>query len=162
GKSTIRIDFEAAWLEPVDDLSANPQPIVLNGNTNSAFSITPRTGDTLAKIAGQHEFHDTKHRNVAYTAVATTRFREYFPDALAADPANLTRRSLPQTVSVPSSARPSAPKVLYVLPTFGWQAGTSGAWNVSTRAGASLRVYLGRPWFSSGEGELLGAVLWQC
>jgi hypothetical protein len=162
GKSTIRIDFEAAWLEPVDDLSANAQPVVLNGHTNSAFSITPRTVDTLAKIAGQHEFHDTKHRNVAYTAVATTRFREYFPDALAADPANLTRRSLPQTVSVPSSARPSAPKVLYVLPTFDWQEGTSGAWNVSKRAGGSLRVYLGRPWFSSGEGELLGAVLWQC
>ena len=28
-------------------------------------------------------------------------------------------------------------------------------------SGGGLRVYLVRPWFSSGEGELLGAVLWK-
>jgi hypothetical protein len=162
GKSTIRIDFEADWHEPVDDLSPDPQPVVRNGHTNAAFTKLPKRTDTIAKIAGQHEFHDTKHRNVTYTAVATTRFREYFPDALTADIDNITRKSLPVTVSIPSSARPSAPKVLYVLPTFGWEAKTEGAWNFSKRSGGGLRVYLDRPWFSSGEGELLGAVLWQC
>jgi hypothetical protein len=162
GKSTIRVDFEADWHEPVDDLSPDPQPVVLNGHTNAAFSILPKVTDTIAKIAGQHEFHDTKHRNVTYAAVATTRFREYFPDALASDINNITRRSLPVAVSIPSSARPAAPKVLYVLPTFGWEAKTEGAWNFSNRSGGGLRVYLDRPWFSSGDGELLGAVLWQC
>jgi hypothetical protein len=162
GKSTIRVDFEANWQEPVDDLSPAPQPVILNGHANAAFSIAPKKTDTLAKVAGQHEFHDTKHRTVTYAAVATTRFREYFPDALAADIDNLTRRSQPVQVSIPSSARPAAPKVRYVLPTFGWEARTEGAWDFSTRSGGGLRVYLDRPWFSSGEGELLGAVLWQC
>ncbi len=162
GKSTIRIDFEAEWEEPVDDLSADPQPVIRHGKTNAAFTKSPKISDTIAKIAGQHEFHDTKHRNVTYAARATTRFREYFPDALGADIDNLSRKSLPVTVSVPSSARPSAPKVLYVLPTFGWDAKTEGTWNFSKRSGGGLRVYLDRPWFSSGEGELLGAVLWQC
>ena len=162
GKSTIRVDFEANWHEPVDDLSTNPQPIILSGRANAAFSLAPAKTDTIAKVKGQHEFHDTKHRNVTYQAVATTRFREYFPDALAANLDNLSRTSQPVTVSVPSSARPAAPKVLYVLPTFGWEAKTEGAWNFSTRSSGSLRVYLDRPWFSSGEGELLGAVLWQC
>ena len=162
GKSTIRVDFEACWREPVDDLSADPQPIILNGTTNAAFSISPIPTDTIAKVAHAHEFHDTKHRRVTYTAVATTRFREYFPDALTSDIDKITRSSLPVTVSIPSSARPAAPKVLYVLPTFGWEAKAEGAWNFSNRSGGGLRVYLDRPWFSSGEGELLGAVLWQC
>jgi hypothetical protein len=52
--------------------------------------------------------------------------------------------------------------VLYVLPTFGWGQKTEGTWSFSTRGGGGLRVYLDRPWFSSGEGELLGVVMWQC
>jgi hypothetical protein len=52
--------------------------------------------------------------------------------------------------------------VLYVIPTFGWESKTEGAWNFSRRSGGGLRVYLDRPWFSSGEGELLGVVLWGC
>jgi hypothetical protein len=162
GKSTIRVDFRADWHEPVDNLSDKAQPVILTGHTTSAFSITPTKADTLAKVAGLHEFHDTKHRNVTYTAIATTRFREYFPDSLAKDIDNITRKSLPVTVSIPSSARPAAPSVLYVLPAFGWEAKTEGSWNFSNRSAGGLRVYLGRPWFSSGEGELLGAVLWQC
>src|SRR5262249_47037001 len=32
----------------------------------------------------------------------------------------------------------------------------------SVRGGGRLRVYIGRPWFSSGAGELLGVVLLPC
>ncbi|HKE34476.1 MAG TPA: hypothetical protein VKB66_04710 [Candidatus Acidoferrum sp.] len=179
GKSTIRVDFKADWEEPVDDLSPNPQPVILHGHSDAAFSTALQTTDTIVRVAGQnefhdpkrrnvatvvgqHEFHDTKHRNVTYTAVATTRFREFFPDALTSNLDNITRKSVPVTASIPSSARPPAPNVLYVLPAFGWEAETEGSWNFSKRSGGCLRVYLGRPWFSSGEGELLGAVLWQC
>ena len=67
-----------------------------------------------------------------------------------------------QLVPVPSSARPAAPKVLYAVPTFGWtrsnRVNPSGV--NSTRRGAGLRVYLERPWWSSGQGELLGVVTW--
>ena len=63
-------------------------------------------------------------------------------------------------VSVPSSARPATPDVRYMLPAFGWTSGTDSAGNpFSRRSGGVLRVYLGRPWWSSGEGELLGVVL---
>jgi hypothetical protein len=161
GKSTIKIDMQAYWHEPVDDLSDEPQPVVLTGST-TAFN-TPIEPDVLvAKIGGRHEFHDTKHRKVDYTAVATTRFREYFPAVITDVPANITRRSQPQTVSILSSARPAAPRVLYVVPTFAWEDAVEDAWNFSRRRGGGLRVYLDRPWFSSGEGELLGAVLWGC
>jgi hypothetical protein len=98
---------------------------------------------------------------VKYTAIATTRFREYFPAAITANPDNITRKSQPETLSILSSSRPAAPKVLYVIPTFAWEPEAEDAWNFSRRGGG-LRIYLDRPWYSSGEGELLGAVLWQC
>ncbi|HWY45335.1 MAG TPA: hypothetical protein VNX66_17690 [Candidatus Sulfotelmatobacter sp.] len=161
GKSTIKVDMQADWQEPVDDLSDNPQPVLLNGST-TAFSTAIESSIAFAQIQNKHEFHDTKHRKVNYTAVATTRFREYFPAAVTADADNLTRKSLPQAMSILNSARPAAPKVLYVLPTFAWHAKVEDAWNFSRRGGGGLRIYLDRPWFSSGEGELLGAVLWGC
>jgi hypothetical protein len=61
---------------------------------------------------------------------------------------------------VPASARPLAASPVYVLPTFGWQRQTETNVMRSVRFGGGLRVYLRRPWFSSGEGELLGVALW--
>jgi hypothetical protein len=53
-----------------------------------------------------------------------------------------------------------APDVVYALPTFGWQRQTETNLKRSVRFGGGLRVYLRRPWFSSGAGELLGVALW--
>jgi hypothetical protein len=168
GKSTIKVDIQATWQDPVDDLSTDPQPVMLHGAVR-AFEVPLEVADTLCVIddpqqtarhsSNRHEFHDTRHRNVTYTAVATTRFKEYFPDTLTANPDNITRTSQPVTISVLNSARPAAPKPLYVIPAFGWESDTEGAWQISKRRGGALRVYLDRPWFSSGEGELLAAVL---
>ncbi|MBO9717158.1 MAG: hypothetical protein J7507_10185 [Pseudoxanthomonas sp.] len=61
---------------------------------------------------------------------------------------------------VPASAMPDAPEIVYVVPTFRWERnGTAGGSLGSTRHGNGLRVYLERPWFSSGDGELLGVVI---
>ena len=73
----------------------------------------------------------------------------------------VTRESIVSPVDVPSSARPAAPKVLYVIPTFRWE--TTDPVDdqfTSERQGGGLRVYLERPWWSSGQGELLGVLLW--
>ncbi|WP_100962113.1 hypothetical protein [Bosea sp. FBZP-16] len=68
-----------------------------------------------------------------------------------------------QEVWVPATRRPDKPIVHAVSPVFlteevnptvrdeGW---------VARRVSTILRVYLDRPWFSSGEGERLGIVLW--
>jgi hypothetical protein len=105
--------------------------------------------------APRQVFNDAKHRRVTYTSIATSRFREYF-----SDDHDFTRSSDPVVVDVPASARPVAPSVVYVLPTFGWQRQTDTNIMRSVRFGGGLRVYLDRPWFSSGEGELLGVALW--
>lgn len=63
-------------------------------------------------------------------------------------------------VIVPSSAPPDVPEVIYTVPTFRWdRPAPSGTTVHSTRHGNGLRVYLDRPWFSSGDGELLGVVI---
>jgi hypothetical protein len=105
--------------------------------------------------APRHLLNDAKHHRVSYTAVATSRFREYFPQDL-----DFSRKSDSVTVDVPASARPVAPTVAYVIPTFGWQRQTETNLMRSVRFGGGLRVYLHRPWFSSGAGELLGVALW--
>lgn len=126
-----------------------------------------RIGDTTGMPEGKmvfyndaaprHLFNDTKHHVVQYRAVSTSRYQEYFPKNEDLD---FTRVSNPVIVNVPASSRPLAPDVLYVVPTFGWQRQTETNMKRSVRFGGGLRVYMNRPWFSSGEGELLGVTLW--
>src|SRR2546428_568520 len=72
----------------------------------------------LHNAAPRHLFNDTKRHLVSYTAVATSRFREYFAQDQGLE---FTRHSDPVVVDVPASARPLAPDVVYAIPTFGWQ-----------------------------------------
>jgi hypothetical protein len=103
--------------------------------------------------APRHQIGDARHHVVRYTPVATSRYREYFDPKL-----DFTRPGGPVDVHVPASARPAAPHVRYVVPTFGWQRETSTNVKRSVRFGGGLRVYLDRPWYSSGADEHLGVV----
>jgi hypothetical protein len=114
--------------------------------------VTPPS-DVAAPV---HDLGDTRHRCINYRATASSRFREYFTEPGLV----FTRTSDPIMVDVPSSVRPLAPDVLYVVPTFGWERQESTNLKTAVRFGNGLRVYLNRPWYSSGEGELLGVVLW--
>jgi len=64
-------------------------------------------------------------------------------------------------VHVLSSAPPKAPVISQIVPA--WQitepTGSLSAGKITqSRTGGFLRVYLDRPWFSSGDGEMLGVV----
>jgi hypothetical protein len=107
-----------------------------------------------------HEFNDTHYREVTYHLTATTRFREYFDQAAITDGRlTITQQGNQTVVKMLSSAPPAAPKVRYVIPTWQWVAETNDTTISRRRVGGSVRVYLDRPWFSAGEGELLGVVL---
>lgn len=133
----------------------------------------------------RHEFGDTRFRLVRYRVRATTRFREYLPPSLYAQRELVTRlgpvaEGPPMKVGdpedpgapvlpdpsgptgqsyVPGSEAPDDPRVLYIVPTFRWQRSEAANSLELTRLGNGLRVWLDRPWFSSGDGELLGVVL---
>ncbi|MCX7597622.1 MAG: hypothetical protein N2512_01955, partial [Armatimonadetes bacterium] len=161
GKSTQKFEIFAEWDEWIDPLG-KPGPEQVHGKVRAAEKTPDRSSDVLPLGKARHEFHDTKYRKVRYTALATTRFQECFDrNAIASGTMKITRASAVREIDVLSSARPAAPKVLYVIPAFGWTETSGGpAGPISrTREGGWLRVYLERPWFSSGDGELLGVVL---
>ncbi len=153
---------------------------------NAQEPLEPGIGDNRQKRArgDRHEFGDTKFRFIDYQARATTRFREYLPPSIYAvrdevtrlgpvtegrkmlvgaedDPGApflVTSGTAPGTI-VKSSAPPDEPRVVYIVPTFKWS-DTKAAQSLDvTRQGNGLRVWLERPWFSSGNGELLGVII---
>lgn len=189
-KTTAQVDVRARWQEPKDLLSDPSWKMVEGAALVETLSVhhrleepevpipfpdMDRVADDMPwkdvlgsweKLVGRrikHEFGDTKHRWIDYRLVGTSRFREYFPPTLTKDPKNLSREGPPARLNVLSSARPDAPRVEYIVPSFKWEEEISddSGWKlVRKRLGGGLRVYLHRPWFSSGEGELLGVVLW--
>ena len=234
-QSTVRTDVIAAWADPYDD-GKSKTGIVLLDKTSRVDEIPLSLGqsDVIALDKIRHDFGDTQHHEVFYSAIATTRFLEYFTETVtktltgsgaevfsaagfapgtvdvraAGDTATIyrsggdfteddktgsiariaggsipdgqsvevqfvappvTRSSLekaakPQTpfgylLSIPSTARPPAPDVRYLIPAWNWVVQPSATQPSSSRVGNVLRVYLGRPWFESGIGELLGVVV---
>ncbi len=161
GASTGKIDLRADWSEPVDDLR-DPTWKTIKG---TAQVFEKKIEDPKSKslvINDAHNFGDTKHRMINYTAVASTRFREYFPAELIKEEKNISVYGAnPSPVNILNSARPIAPDLLYMLPLFGWErppGNTKG--EAHKRHGNALRIYLNRPWFNSGEGEELGVLIW--
>src|SRR6185369_7148084 len=96
-----------------------------------------------------------KHRMVTYRLVATTRFREFFPETITSDVAKITRETSFQA-TVLNSAQPPIPEISHIVPSFGWDVDAS--LTRSKRIGGGLRVYLGTRWNASGQGEKLAIV----
>jgi hypothetical protein len=175
------VDVIAAWIDPIDDLTLYPcpqedvevkignnPPVTIHGLPKMIphqahvvdVPVTPDMkqiafGDSTTKYL--HQFGDTKHHIVSYEAVLTSRYTDYFPND---NEVPTTRQTVAKDINVLSSARPQSPRVLYALPAFGWESTTSasGKTKTSFRKGGMLRVYLDRPFYSSGVGELLGVV----
>jgi hypothetical protein len=160
-RSTGQVEVLARWKEMVD-LAGEPGPrsVQHEGRVfervigyDEKLALFPR-GDCNEQA--RHEFGDTKHRWVRYLGVATTRYREYFPRSLWEKKEVITREG-PETeaLNIPSSARPDTLKLLYILPTFRWEESDGK----SVRRGQALRIYVERPWYSSGDDELLGVLM---
>jgi hypothetical protein len=173
-KSTGQVDIDATWQEWVDD-PTEPVPHRIHGHAHVAtvnVELTTRDPDQILLSLAQpgpirHTFGDTKHRNVSYQPTATTRFREYFHPSITNQPELITRTGelstgpAGQGWPIPSSRRPEPPSLAYLLPTFSWTrtADRSAGRVRSLRDGAGIRVYLNRPWFFSGDDELLAVTL---
>jgi hypothetical protein len=154
GGSTGSVDFFGSWQEPLDDGINAPS---INSFTSRVARANPAVTDSSTG-GFMHHLNDTKYRRVTYWAVATTRFLEYFPKSVTDDPAQITQTSNLSVVDVPCSAPPPAPKVLYAIPTFRWTK-TNTANSMTHQRRCGVRVYLDRPWYVSGDGELLGVVV---
>ncbi|NUU18538.1 hypothetical protein HP550_14880 [Cellulomonas humilata] len=177
GSSTDQLVVTASWTEQVDDVSAaGPQvasksdvvvrsPVGERESTGALFLYDFQPTGALAQALGGVGFHrmlqtfeDTHYRRVTYVPSGSTRYAEFFdPSQVPAEPPT----GEPVVMDVPSSARPAAPVVLDAVPLLRWEQGTEPddpfAWRQVRRSG--VRVWLARPWFSSGDGELLGVLV---
>jgi len=178
GSSTDKIDVGANWTEWVDDLTGTGPRQVSNTThvdtipvayTDTVITcvIATRIGSagptTTLKGPIYQAFGDTRHRKIDYVPVATTRYREYYAGLVAASAVTkqaflLTATGSAVTLNILSSARPVLPSVEYLLPSFNWGTTTKGNTTTHIRTG-SIRVYVKRPWYSSGDDERLGVVL---
>lgn len=149
---------------PFPDLAALPKPYQVTDPKAEGY-LEPHELVEFQQGDIRHEFGDTKHRWVRYRLTGTTRFREYFGADVTSDPANIGRTGEEVLVNVPSSARPDAPRVKYIIPSWRWDQDevdpTSWTRFRRTRVGGGLRVWMDRPWYSSGESERLGVVIWR-
>ncbi|MFF4608028.1 hypothetical protein ACFY12_35495 [Streptomyces sp. NPDC001339] len=143
-------------------------------NTPSTLTDTALFFSTAAAEAAAHDqgilpatpeaqqFGDTKHRLVRYEPVATSPFGDCFPPEFTEQPERdlLSLRGELVEHVVLSSAQPAAPQVLDCLPTLAFE--TSGSLPgpfTRLRRGGGLRLWLARPWFTSGDGELLAVLV---
>lgn len=178
GASTDKVELRAEWAEPVDDPTA-PEPSsrttrevvvkhnieenerfsLLTFNPNSAKHVGTRDAEVPLRRA-VHTLPDTKARKVTYQLHGSSRYREFFlPDELPKtdDTASLGN---PVEVNIPSSAVPAPPVVHDVIPMFHWDQTTEPEHPFAIRRSrrSGVRIWLDRPWFSSGDGEMLAVI----
>ncbi len=181
GKSTEKLDLLASWKEPRQDaegtrdvethvlevpihldnapILVNPDPMPIGTYTQATDRFefnTPRVQSDARRFLARHEFGDTRHRHVTYRLVATTRFKEYFPESITRDPTKLVREARFE-VDVLNSVTPPALEITSIVPGFQWDRSLDRT--SSKRLGGWLRVYLGSKWFATGEGEALAVVV---
>ncbi len=171
GASTARMALESRWSEWVDDV-ATPGPVRVERvdvPTRSQVLSSERYGvllpwEDLGAAVPAHKmiqsWPDTHHRQVTYTLIGSTRYTEFFDaDELPGDD-DPQSRSEPVELAIPSSSRPAAPVVLETVPLIHWEELVEPEQPFARRRirRSGVRIWLSRPWFSSGDGELLGVV----
>ena len=117
--------------------------------------------DTLTvTVVGGSQLTTDEYTYDAATRTVTVRTNSTLQVAITYQPTT-TLAGEPHAVEILSSARPKTPVISDVVPA--WRlAEPTGSLSRSglevVRTGGFLRVYLERPWFSTGAGELLGVV----
>jgi hypothetical protein len=159
-KSTDKVELMGHWREP-SDIPSEGEPRVLN-QAGAAFEERLTRGSCpngMLRTSGPHAFGDTRYRRVTYRMEAPTRFREFMPPAIRQKPEQMKVVSKPGVAHVPNSSPPPAPEIVEITPTFGWTRAKHSQGVSSFRSGGGLRVWLRRPWFSTGFGEMLGVLV---
>jgi hypothetical protein len=183
GPSTQQIAATIRWTDTVDDVTLDA-PVERPAEA-AGFTTPVRPTETIVPLwavdqaptlpgwegvllhGTTHAFPDTKHHRAFYRFRASTRFGEYFAPALvapdAANPLDDGKSVVSDEieVSVPSTVRPDAPVVHSALPLFRWGEGEEPEQPFGRRRtrGTGVRIYFERPWYSSGDDELLAVLL---
>ncbi len=110
----------------------------------------------------KQEFGDTKHRWVDYCLTGASRYPKYFEKIMGAamPPLSPIRDGKwLERVDILSTSRPQAMEIDYIIPTFEWQNSQNENTFRHKRLGGGLRIFIKRPWYTTGADELLGVVI---
>lgn len=179
-RSTGDVEIGVEWTEIQDLVGAPPAVAVPRktfayrtsvgyGSDSVALPVVPSpagtpNGDSCPANTGapsaRIDFGDTKHRSVQFRCTSSTRYGEYYDPADVADPSQTTLSGpLSEAIAVLNSGRAPKPDVAYVVPTLNWQGSDAPGSLQHDRLGGTVRIYLNRPWFATGDGELLAVIV---
>ncbi|MBZ5733937.1 hypothetical protein K8Z61_05460 [Nocardioides sp. TRM66260-LWL] len=155
--------FVDEWREPIPALAAQRSDggtyLVLPDDVDVESVRLVRGGATVAATDLEGAFDPDTGR-------PTLRLLGDLPAAVAAGQVDaravrgeVLRVSAPYQLALRSAVRPAPPQPRYAVPSFRVEPGTAdGAGATAARRGTGLRLWLERPWWSSGDGEQLAVV----
>jgi hypothetical protein len=178
--STGEFDITASWTDCIDGEAACDPKHQTGMSTTKSVVCTRKVallevatkGENTIAFDVDHVIGDTKYHEITYSVNAKSRFAPYFAgyQEVVSDPRNEAlagkfTRQIEKTddtvnvVHVCNRAAPDPPSILYIVPIFRWDIGTRSHGEIHRRWGGGLRIYVDKPWCSSGNGELLGVLL---
>jgi len=170
--STGEFDVSASWTDRVDNAGlcdiTDPFSVTHGHVHNERVQLTPfaRQDENQFPASFDHAIGDTKYHEITYSISGKSRFASYFKDGSAApgqpnhsERFTISDASCNRVLHVCNRAAPDVPKVQYLIPSFRWEDYEVKHGRIHFRNGGGVRVYLDSPWFSSGNGELLGVLL---
>jgi hypothetical protein len=167
----------------IAELSALNPSLTSAAGAGAAAPI-PQAGGELEPVRFEHDLGDGRHHTVYYRPLAVSRFEQFYPEAERklnpcpgpyvpppdkAEPTDPDARIRWERVEIPATVRPHPPVIKDQNIVYDWQPhwGDARAWRASaggwvfqrTRT-AGVRLWLERPWYTSGRGETLAVLCW--
>ena len=173
GSSTDKVELRAVWTDFVDDPAAGEPAHVTTSTIVTDYRIGEHERYSLLTSQGSpdpmgdvpirptvHALPDTKAHMVTYRLHGSSRYREFFTPEELPDANDELSAGNPFSVNVPSSAPPAPPVVHDVIPMFLWEQTTEPEHPFAMRRvrRSGVRIWLERPWNSSGDGEMLAVL----
>lgn len=175
GASTDGVELRAEWFDLVDEpATAAPTRVtrraivarwsVAENETVSVLAIEPPSGAPPTGVPVRpvvHTMPDTRYREVQYRLHGTSRHGEFFTASELPGPGDPATAGNIVHVTHLSSALPPPPVVHEVLPVFFWEEHHEPHHPFATRRmrRGGVRIWLDRPWFATGDGEMLAVVI---
>jgi hypothetical protein len=162
-RSTGKLEIIANWTDSTDDGSSagglsKPVP---NTSHVAQYSLNTQNTNTTQPFTNvKQTFPDTRWRSVSLSVDSVSRFMHYYRDD-ASETDFITPDAQPQTITVLSTSRPDPLRVVKIIPLLSTQSrDVAPDVHFHKRLGGAFRIYVDRPWDSSGPNELLAIALW--
>ena len=159
-QTTGKLIFKASWDFPVDDpLAPRSAGSAVLGEQRIDLASADSVPSAYDFCELTHNLPGSGYFLVAYTAAALTRFIEQFPKQTVDESSKV---SAPRYVEVLNCNRPKPVTFLRPLPVYDWQFKIDDKHRLpvfSNQRTGGVRFYLSRPWFLTGEDEVVGIVI---